>query len=76
MKARLKVIKIGNSSGVILPKDLLADWQVKEGDTLSLARIPGGISLRPADSEFEAQMEVAREIMERDRDALRELAGS
>lgn len=74
MNMPLKVIKVGNSSGVILPKDVLAHLRVELGDTLSLSRTPEGIALRASDEEFDAQMEIARDVMRRRRAALRELA--
>lgn len=74
MNAPLKVIKVGNSSGVILPKDVLAHLRVGQGDKLSLSRTPDGIMLRASDQELDAQMEIAREVMRRRRAALRELA--
>ena len=76
MKSRLKVIKIGNSLGVILPKDVLADLQGKEGNMLSLAGTAGGITLQSANPELEAQTGIVREVMRRRRNALRELAKS
>ena len=74
MNMPLKIIKVGNSSGVILPKDVLAHLGVRQGDSLSISRTPEGIVLRPSDEEFDAQMEIAREVMRRRRAALRELA--
>lgn len=74
MNATVKIIKVGNSSGVILPKELLAHLNVDRGDTLSVSRTPDGITLRPADPEFDAQMEIARKVMRKYRNALRELA--
>lgn len=74
MNATVKIIKVGNSSGVILPKELLAELNVDRGDTLSVSRTPNGITLRPADPEFDAQMEIARKVMRKYRNALRELA--
>lgn len=74
MNMPLKIIKVGNSSGVILPKDVLAHLRVNQGDTLSVSRTPEGITLRPADEEFDEQMKIAREVMRRRRTALRELA--
>lgn len=74
MNATVKIIKIGNSSGVILPKEILAEFNVDRGDTLSVSRTTDGIALRPANSEFEAQMEIARKVMKKYRNALRELA--
>lgn len=74
MNARLKVIKIGNSAGVILPKELLAQLRVELGDTLSADKTEHGVELRHQDDEFEEQMALAREVMNRRRRALRELA--
>lgn len=74
MNATVKIVRVGNSSGVILPKELLAELNVDRGDSLSVTRTPDGITLRPADPEFDAQMEVARKVMRKYRKALRELA--
>jgi putative addiction module antidote len=70
----LKLTQIGNSVGLILPKELLGRLGVGKGDTLYAIETEGGIRLTTADPEFEAQMEVAREIMKRRRAVLRELA--
>ena len=69
-----KLIPIGNSTGVILPKDILARLGVSQGDSVMIVETPDGVELRPHDPEFELQMEVAREVMQRRRKALRELA--
>lgn len=74
MNASVKIIKVGNSSGVILPKEILAELDVGQGDRLSVTRTPDGITLRPANLEFEEQMEIARKVMKKYRNALRELA--
>ena len=65
---------IGNSAGVILPKETLARLNVQKGDTLYLTETPQGIRLVPYDEEFARQMEVAREIMRENRDVLQRLA--
>lgn len=70
----LKLVKIGNSAGVILPKELLAQLQAAIGDELSVTRTPNGIELSSRDASFEEQMAAAREVMARRRNALRELA--
>ena len=70
----LKIQKIGNSAGVILPKELLAHLQVEVGQAVSGNKTPNGIELRAPDTDFEAQMAAAREVMARRRRALRELA--
>lgn len=70
----LKVTQIGNSVGVILPKEVLARLKVGKGDSLFVTDLPDGVALRPYDEEFVQQMEVAREVMKEYRDVLRELA--
>lgn len=70
----VRVIKIGNSQGVILPKDVLAQLAVEQGDTIDLIAKDGGVFLRKQDVGFADQMAAAREVMRRRRDALRELA--
>ena len=70
----LKLVRIGNSTGVVLPKDLLARLDVTAGDTLAYSETPTGLSLSTHDTEFDEQMAKAREIMKSYRNALRELA--
>ncbi len=70
----LTIKKIGNSAGVILPKELLAELGVGVGDALSVVKTPRGIELAASQPDFEEQMRAAREVMVRYRDALRELA--
>ena len=70
----LKLTQIGNSVGVILPKELLAKLGVGKGDTLFAVDQPNGVWLTTADPDFEAQMEVARRGMKKWRNVLRELA--
>jgi len=70
----LKVTQIGNSLGVILPKELLAKLGVAKGDTVHAIETPEGIRLTVAEPDFEAQMKVAREVMKRWHNVLRELA--
>ena len=70
----LKLTQIGNSIGVILPKEVLARLKLEKGDALHLTDTPDGIALTPYDPAFEAQMSTAREIMHRRRQVLHELA--
>jgi putative addiction module antidote len=71
----LQIRKIGNSVGVILPKELLARLNLKEGDKLFPIEQPGGgLILTPHDPDFEKAMEVARRGMKRYHNALAELA--
>ena len=74
MNKSLKLIPIGNSTGVILPTEILARLRVSQGDQLSVVETNGGLELRAHDSEFEQQMDVARSVMKRRRGALHELA--
>ena len=66
--------KVGNSAGVILPKELLAHLGAAVGETLTVVTTPGGIELRAGEPDFDAQMAAAREVMARRKRALRELA--
>jgi putative addiction module antidote len=74
MNAVLKITRIGNSAGVILPKELLARLNTQVGDVLSVVATPRGIELGAAEPDFDAQMAAAREVMQRRKRALRELA--
>lgn len=74
MPTTTKVIAVGNSSGIILPKEMLARLKVEKGDTVYVSETPTGLNITPYDAEFSAQMEAAREVMRENRDVLRELA--
>lgn len=71
---QLRIVKIGNSQGVILPKELLAKLGVGQGDVVDVVTRPDGLFVRKHDTDFAEQMAAAREVMKRRRDALRELA--
>jgi putative addiction module antidote len=72
--AVLKVTTVGNSVGVILPKELLERLRVGKGDSLYVIETKQGIELTPYNPEFANQMEAAERVMREDRDALRKLA--
>lgn len=74
MAASLKLTTIGNSTGVVLPKEILERLRVVRGDSLYVVETPEGIELTPYNPEFAGQMEVAERVMRQDRDALRKLA--
>lgn len=74
MTRRLKLTAIGNSTGVVLPKDLLEKLRVGRGDELMVLETPDGIRLTPYDAEFSEQMEVAERIMRKRRTLLQKLA--
>ena len=71
---KLKLTRVGNSIGVILPKEVLDRLNVEVGDELTLTQVPDGVTLSSRDADFDAQMESARKIMKKYRNALRELA--
>jgi putative addiction module antidote len=71
---KLKIRKIGNSLGASIPKEILEQMNVGEGDTLYVTQTPDGIHLTPYDPEFELAMEAAKNITNRYRNALKELA--
>lgn len=66
--------KIGNSEGVILPKEILNHLNLKAGDQLEIVETSEGIALRPVDDSFERQMEAARQVMDKYKVALQKLA--
>jgi putative addiction module antidote len=74
MLGKLKVVQVGNSLGATFTKELAAKLKVEKGDTLFITEAPGGYRLTPYDPEFEVQMSLARKIMKKRRNALRELA--
>ena len=74
MATTAKIIAIGNSAGIILPKEILARLKVEKGDTLYITEGSQDIRLMPFDQEFATQMEAAREVMRENRDVLQRLA--
>ncbi len=70
----VKLTQIGNSVGVILPKDVLARMNVEKGDRLFMSEAANGITLSAYDPEFESQVLPVRDIMKKRRAVLRELA--
>lgn len=74
MATTTKIIAIGNSAGIILPKEILSRLNVQKGDTVYLTEGAQGIRIVPFDEEFATQMETARSVMRENRDALQRLA--
>jgi putative addiction module antidote len=71
---KLKITKIGNSLGVVLPKEALARLKVEQGDSVFLTDAPDGYRITLYDQELGIQLAEARDIMRKRRNALRELA--
>lgn len=70
----LKITRIGNSLGVVLPREILAELNVEKGDRLYLTRSPEGYRITRSDPDFERRMALARRLMSRRHNALRELS--
>ncbi len=70
----VKITKIGNSVGIVLPKEVLERLRVGQGDQLHITEAPDGVTLTPYDAEFQRQMEVAEQVMRKRRNVLRKLA--
>lgn len=70
----LKLTQIGNSVGVILPKDVLARLKLEKGDTVFMTEATNGVTLTPYDPEVEEQLKLGREFMRDFRDTFHQLA--
>lgn len=70
----LKLNKIGNSVGVIFPKEMLSKMHAHEGDKIYVIETPEGYTLTPYDEVFLKQMKLAKGIMHKNRDVLKALA--
>ena len=71
---KVKLTSIGNSMGIVLPKEALTKLKIGKGETLYLVESPEGFMLTPYQQNFEKQMEVAEKVMNKYRNALHELA--
>ncbi|NOR70382.1 MAG: AbrB/MazE/SpoVT family DNA-binding domain-containing protein [Methylomarinum sp.] len=71
---KVKVTPIGNSMGIVLPKEALTKLKTGKGETLYLVDSPEGFMLTPYQQNFEKQMEAAEKVMKKYRNALHELA--
>lgn len=71
---KLKLTAVGNSAGVVLPKEILARLKLEKGDSVYLTECQDGYRLTPYNPEFEQQMKAARRVMLKRRAALRELS--
>lgn len=71
---KVKVTAIGNSMGIVLPKEVLSKLKASKGDELYLVDSPEGLTLTPYQQDFENQMKAAESVMKKYRNALHELA--
>jgi putative addiction module antidote len=74
MTVELKIRKIGNSLGVVLPKEVLMHLNVTEGDTVTISEAQDGVRLTSGNPDFAKSMAVFESLNRRYRNALRELA--
>ena len=74
MATKLKITTVGNSAGIVLPREILERLRVEKGDSLFATETPDGIELRAFDEEFGEQIGIAERVMREDRDVLRKLA--
>lgn len=70
---KVKLSQIGNSTGIVLPKEALAKMNVSKGDSLYLVETPDGYNLTPYENDFDEQMQIAEDVMKRYRNTLRRL---
>jgi putative addiction module antidote len=70
----LKLTQIGNSVGVVLPKEVLAQLKLQKGDSLFLTEAANGMLLSPYDPSIEEELDAGRNFMKEYRDTFRALA--
>ena len=71
---KVKVTAVGNSMGILLPKEALNKLKVSKGDTLYLVENSEGFTITPYQQDFESQMKAAEKVLKKYRNALHELA--
>ena len=74
MAVTVKVTQIGNSLGVVLPKDVLAKLGVEKGQSLHVAEAPDGVTLSAYDPDFSEVLEIIDDVSSQYRNTLRALA--
>ena len=74
MPTAVKITTIGNSVGIVLPKEILSKLRVEKGDTLYLTEAPDGIRLTPYEESFARTLDAFEHVMREHRDVLKKLA--
>jgi putative addiction module antidote len=74
MATSVKITQIGNSVGIVLPREVLSKLKAEKGDVVYITDAPDGIYITPYDQHFGEEMEAARSVMRQHRDVLRRLA--
>ncbi|WP_313951929.1 AbrB/MazE/SpoVT family DNA-binding domain-containing protein [Accumulibacter sp.] len=70
----LKITQVGNSLGLILPREVLARLKLQKGDTVFVTDAANGVMLTPYDPDLDQQLEIGREFMREYRDTFHQLA--
>ena len=74
MATAVKITTVGNSAGIVLPKEILSRLNVKKGDMITLTESANGIYMTAYDETFMRKMEATEKVMRNYRDALKKLA--
>jgi putative addiction module antidote len=74
MATAVKITTIGNSVGIVLPKEVLNRLHVEKGDMLYVTDSPGGVQLTPYSATLAQKLEVFEQVMRENRDVLKKLA--
>ena len=74
MMLKVKVTAVGNSMGILLPKEALNKLKSGKGDVLYLVESPEGYMLTPYQQDFDSQMTAAENVLKKYRNAFHELA--
>lgn len=74
MATTAKIIQIGNSVGIVLPKEILAQLRVDKGDTLYITEAPDGLRLTANNPALAAKLDALEQVMRDNRDVLKRLA--
>jgi len=74
MAITVKVLQVGNSLGIVLPKEVLAELNVERGDMVHLVRHSEGFLITPYNPDFATRLDALETVMRENRDVLRKLA--
>jgi putative addiction module antidote len=74
MATTVKITTIGNSVGIVLPKEVLNRLHVEKGDSLYVTDSPGGVQLSPYSAELARKLDAFEQVMRENRDVLKKLA--
>jgi putative addiction module antidote len=75
MNMKLEIKRVGNSDGLLLPRELMQRLDLKRGQWLHISELPsGGFQALPYDPDFDETMQIADELIDEYRDTLAELA--